>query len=121
MTLSRRSSRCFRLFFPLPSILVSPSLARAALLSAAQLSALVRLSAAHMMMQLAHGSLALQLVRGSLALGRKHAKESHTMADALRVDRELEAAEVVAVEVPRQAVAGHREFESLAPGRIRAN
>ena len=60
-------------FFPLASTLVSPSLARPALLSslvlAGELPALVGL---------VHGSLALQLVRGSFALGRKHA--NHTMA-----------------------------------------
>ena len=60
-------------FFPLASTLVSPSLARPALLSslvlAGELPALVGL---------VHGSLALQLVRGSFALGRKQA--NHTMA-----------------------------------------
>ena len=60
-------------FFPLASTLVSPSLARPALLSslvlAGELPALVGL---------AHGSLAPQLVLGNFALGRKHA--NHTMA-----------------------------------------
>ena len=59
-------------FFPLASTLVSPSLARPALLwslvLAGELPALVGL---------AHGSLALQLARGIFALGRKHA--NHTM------------------------------------------